>query len=334
MASTPASSASIVEHPRVSCDASKQSPLTGVRYKKLGQNYDLCEAEFLKLPVDDRAQYIAVVLPQATEAYDNVKGNPELKVAQDAVMDILARMSLENREQFMSWTYKVELPLPDGTLASQKPPLPPSQPPPSGNATAPSRPRQPNTNIHAGVTCDASGMSPITGDRWKKIDNNYDLCDAEFQKLSSEEQSNFVCLAGGPPSITILSPTVGTSWPMGSIQQIEWETTGTISAVKIQYAEKSWSSWLYDWSELAISGRTDGKIPNTGKCRWRVPSEGVKAGTKMYFRVSSEQHEDPAERNVYADSGLFEVVAAVPGAPEEAPANTLATSSPVKAPEQ
>ena len=77
--------------------------------------------------------------------------------------------------------------------------------------------------------------------------------------------------------------------------------------MKIQYAEKSWSSWLYDWSELAISGRGDGKIPNTGKCRWRVPSEGVKTGTKMYFRITAAQQEDPAARSFHVDSGIFEV---------------------------
>jgi len=169
--------------------------------------------------------------------------------------------------------------------------------------------------VHQGVTCDKSGVSPIVGNRYKKIDDNYDLCEAEYQKLSPEEQAGFVSLSGGAPSIKIVSPTEGTTWPMGSIQQIEWETTGTISCVKIQYAEKSWSSWLYDWSELAISGRTDGKIPNTGKCRWRVPSEGMKAGTQIYFRITSEQHENPAEKQVYVDSPFFSV-----SAPEAAPA--------------
>jgi len=197
----------------------------------------------------------------------------------------------------------------------------------------------------------------MVGNRWKKIDENYDLCDAEHRKLSPEvgarpslpseknhsepllsrgatnrfaadcvvclcwqEQTLYVCLVGGKPSIKITSPVPGTKWPKGSIQQIEWESTGTISAVKIQYAEKSWSSWLYDWSELAISGRTDGKIPNTGKCRWRVPSEGVKAGTKMYFRVTAEQQEDPGARSFHVDSGIFEVAEAATPPAEGTPA--------------
>jgi len=52
--------------------------------------------------------------------------------------------------------------------------------------------------VHPGVTCDKSGMNPIVGPRFNLHGHNYDLCEAEFLKLSPEEQSKFVRIE--PPS--------------------------------------------------------------------------------------------------------------------------------------
>jgi len=52
--------------------------------------------------------------------------------------------------------------------------------------------------VHPGVTCDKSGMSPIVGNRYKLEGHNYDLCEAEFQKLDEEEKAKFRLIA--PPS--------------------------------------------------------------------------------------------------------------------------------------
>jgi len=54
-------------------------------------------------------------------------------------------------------------------------------------------PQNPNV-IHWGVMCDVSGQNPIVGKRFKKIGFNYDLCEAEFNKLSAAEKSKFVCI--------------------------------------------------------------------------------------------------------------------------------------------
>lgn len=42
--------------------------------------------------------------------------------------------------------------------------------------------------VHWGFTCDVSGMSPITGVRFHKRGEDYDLCEAEFAKLSDEDK--------------------------------------------------------------------------------------------------------------------------------------------------
>jgi hypothetical protein len=46
--------------------------------------------------------------------------------------------------------------------------------------------------VHEGVTCDVTSICPIVGVRYKKRGENYDLCEAEFEKLSEGEQSNFI----------------------------------------------------------------------------------------------------------------------------------------------
>jgi len=42
--------------------------------------------------------------------------------------------------------------------------------------------------VHHGVTCDRSGMNPIVGNRYHKRGQNYDLCQAEFDKISDEAE--------------------------------------------------------------------------------------------------------------------------------------------------
>merc|ERR1712054_224045 len=46
--------------------------------------------------------------------------------------------------------------------------------------------------VHEGVECDASGMFPIVGVRYKKIGENYDLCQTEYYKLSHAARQQFV----------------------------------------------------------------------------------------------------------------------------------------------
>merc|ERR1719218_170531 len=45
--------------------------------------------------------------------------------------------------------------------------------------------------VHPGVTCDKSGMSPIVGPCWHLVGRNYDLCQEEYDKLPAEEKVNF-----------------------------------------------------------------------------------------------------------------------------------------------
>merc|ERR1719274_393720 len=69
--------------------------------------------------------------------------------------------------------------------------------PGAGVASAPSDPYCPahpheagaKEGVHEGVTCDKSGVCPIVGNRYHLVGHNYDLCEAEFEKLTDKEKA-------------------------------------------------------------------------------------------------------------------------------------------------
>jgi len=54
-----------VTHPYVECDGSGQTPLQGIRFHKIGENYDLNEAEFAKLSEGQKTQFELILYPGA-----------------------------------------------------------------------------------------------------------------------------------------------------------------------------------------------------------------------------------------------------------------------------
>merc|ERR1712166_1519735 len=50
----------------------------------------------------------------------------------------------------------------------------------------------PEAVVHYGIQCDVTGMNPIIGTRYKKNNEDYDLCQEAFNKLSEEEAQQFV----------------------------------------------------------------------------------------------------------------------------------------------
>merc|ERR1719424_1176110 len=50
-------------HPGVTCDRTGMSPILGDRYKLDGENYDVCEAEYLKMDAAERATYTRIAPP-------------------------------------------------------------------------------------------------------------------------------------------------------------------------------------------------------------------------------------------------------------------------------
>lgn len=52
--------------------------------------------------------------------------------------------------------------------------------------------------FHPGVECDRSGMIPIVGMRFHMLGHNYDLCQAEYDKLSAAEKGQYEAI---PPAV-------------------------------------------------------------------------------------------------------------------------------------
>jgi len=128
-------------HEGVTCDKSGMSPIVGDRYHLVGHNYDLCEAEFLKLT-------------------DKEKG-----------------------------LFRKIKPPPGGAPEAAAPAPGPETPPPANNPL----------RIHPGVECDRSGQCPIVGVRHHLRGHNYDICQAEFDKLPATEKLLYEAIE--PPAL-------------------------------------------------------------------------------------------------------------------------------------
>jgi len=124
-------------HEGVTCDKSGISPIVGSRYHLEGHNYDLCEAEYMKLDEKEKVLFRKIAPPGA-DAKDAATNEAATKEA----------------------------------------------------ATV---------GLHPGVSCDRSGMCPIVGMRFKLRGHNYDLCQAEFDKLPEGERSLYDAI---PPPVT------------------------------------------------------------------------------------------------------------------------------------
>jgi len=116
-------------HPEVECDKTGQCPIVGTRFRLKGHNWDLCAAEFAKLPEAEKVQFEAIEPP----------------------------------------VYRLK----------------------TGQADAAQK------GFHPGVTCDKTGQCPIFGWRFNLTGKNYDLCEAEYNKLPDSEKAQYQRMA--PP---------------------------------------------------------------------------------------------------------------------------------------
>jgi len=156
----PAQPAHHAVHHGVVCDISGMNPIKGTRYQMAGYDYDLCEAEFNKLSADDKSNYVTIATPGAEPA----RYQPEAARKEAAAA-----------------------PTPTAAATTA-----------TANAAEQQQPQQSAAEaeeaVHHHVTCDTSGMNPIRGVRYHLAGVNYDLCEAEFNKLSEAEKAKFVVI--------------------------------------------------------------------------------------------------------------------------------------------
>merc|ERR1719502_1962872 len=169
-------------HVGVTCDKSGMSPIVGHRYHLVGHDYDLCQEEYDKLPAKEKELFRKVPPPPPADkksADDQVAagkaGAPAAAAAAGAAAQARAQAA-----------------------AAQ------------AATTGPAM-----EGFHPGVECDKSGMNPIIGTRFHLRGHNYDLCQAEFDKLPANEKLLYEAIA--PPALGAAGPwrPGGGGWPHG-----------------------------------------------------------------------------------------------------------------------
>jgi len=93
---------------------------------------------------------------------------------------------------------------------------------------------------------------------------------------------------GITPSLSLTTPTGSTIWPINSLQQIRWTTTGAVSQVNLDYSTNG----------FATSHVIATSVVNTGSYAWTTPATPI---TSMWVRVADAAN--PA--TVYATSAAF-----------------------------
>ena len=106
---------------------------------------------------------------------------------------------------------------------------------------------------------------------------NYRLrvCDAENPEICDRSDQPFSIRS----PFEIMSPARMESWPVGSQQEIRWNTYGRVEEVLLEYATQSPYT---EWKKLAE------ELPNQGQFYFRVPDD---VSNSVFFRVSDWEDE-------------------------------------------
>jgi len=87
--------------------------------------------------------------------------------------------------------------------------------------------------IHPGVTCDRSGQNPIIGMRYHLVGHNYDLCEAEYEKLDDKERALYQRIP--PPFVHPIGGGATGGAPEGIHPGVECDKTGMCPIVGMRY---------------------------------------------------------------------------------------------------
>ena len=64
-------------HPGITCDKSGMFPIVGNRYNLIGEDYDLCESEYMQLSDEEKANYEQIAPPPKPRAGKDARRKPE-----------------------------------------------------------------------------------------------------------------------------------------------------------------------------------------------------------------------------------------------------------------
>jgi len=184
------------KHHGVECDGCGQTPLIGRRFKKIGHNYDLCEDDFEKLSVSEKSKYKEInanhpryqkiVREQAQNSSQGKVEDPPVGLAVHTHVSCDGcGMSPIRGIRYTKKGHNYDLCEMDfGKLSSTEQQM----------YVAHKKPQL----IHPNVSCDGCGQAPLIGRRYKMVGRNYDLCENDFEKLTSMEKSKYVVMKSTP----------------------------------------------------------------------------------------------------------------------------------------
>ncbi|MEO0216899.1 MAG: hypothetical protein ABIL14_07785, partial [candidate division WOR-3 bacterium] len=121
---------------------------------------------------------------------------------------------------------------------------------------------------------------------WVKVSNAY----------GSANSNTATITVSSALALTVTSPNGGESWVIGSLNNITWTSSGSISNVKIEYSTNGGSSWL------TIIAST----PNTGSYSWKIPGT---PSTNCLVRISEATSGTPSDTS----DATFSIIANAPG---------------------
>merc|ERR1711865_381577 len=163
-----------VVHFGVICDATEMNPITGLRYKKIGADYDLCEEAFEALPKGEKYHFVCIDVPEnaqalelkaqithlADDVFQIMQGGDQGQKAYDAVI------SCGELSQAVS-TFQEFAQAQAACVAAEF--------------------------EWTGIWCDECKMTPLTGARFmKQLENDtFDLCQGCYACLPDQNQAGF-----------------------------------------------------------------------------------------------------------------------------------------------
>jgi hypothetical protein len=164
-----------VVHFGIICDATDVTPIVGLRYKKLGANYDLCEEAFEALSEDEKRAFVCIDVPQDAEM---LEVNAQVRLLADDVFQLM-QGGQQGQQAYDEVDACSSLP-----EAMQKFTCYEAQAEAACLAAVLQWP---------GIWCDQCNVTPLTGPRFmKQLENDtYDLCHGCFAGLCESEQTEF-----------------------------------------------------------------------------------------------------------------------------------------------
>jgi hypothetical protein len=105
----------------------------------------------------------------------------------------------------------------------------------------------------------------------------------------------FAILALPPPTLTLTSPNGGESWMVGAVQNITWNSTGTLPNVKLEFSVDNGANWTTIVASTA----------NGGSESWTIPDN---VSTQCLVRASDAADGDPVD----VSDAVFAIIAPPP----------------------